>query len=214
MVDKTRVFNMDCMEAMKDFPDKFFEMAIVDPPYGIGESWKKDPNSPFYNHSSSYKNVLPEAEYFAELFRISKDQLIWGANYYWNYLKPSNNLIFWDKLRDPFVTFNSAGELAWTSKTHVSFSKATFEWNGCLACEKRPGIHPHEKPVKLYKWLLKNYAKEGDKILDTHLGSGSSRIAAFDMGFDFTGYELDKDYFEASEKRFQQHKSQLKLFQP
>ncbi len=209
---KSEVFNMDCMEGMKSYPDKYFELAIVDPPFGIGENWKKDSNSPFKNHTTSYKNIIPGPEYFQELFRVSKDQIIWGANYYWNYLAPSNNLIFWDKYRDPFVTFNSAGELAWTSLTHVSFSKASFMWNGAICCEKRTGIHPHEKPVDLYKWLLKNYATTGDKILDTHMGSQSSRIAAFDMKFDYYGFELDSSYFDAGNNRFEQYKAQLKLF--
>jgi site-specific DNA-methyltransferase (adenine-specific) len=209
----TEVFNEDCMIGMSRYADKYFDLAIVDPPFGIGQSWTKDPNSKFYKHRSTYKNnSVPTQEYFTELFRVSKDQIIWGCNYYWNYLTPSNNLIFWDKCRDPFVTFNSAGELAWTSKTHVSFSKVTLQWNGCLTSEDRSGIHPHEKPIGLYAWQLKNYANPGDKVLDTFLGSGSSRIAAHDMGFDFTGFEIDKDYFEAAEKRFQQHISQLTMF--
>lgn len=210
---KSEVFNEDCMVGMARYPDKHFDLAIVDPPFGIGPNWKKDVNSKFYAHESSYTNdFAPGKEYFDELFRVSKDQIIWGCNYYWNFLPPSNNLIFWDKKRDPFVTFNSAGELAWTSLKHVSFSKVTLQWNGCLTSEPRYGQHPHEKPIGLYKWTLEHYAKPGMRLLDTFLGSGSSRIAAHDMGFDFVGFEIDKDYFEAQEKRFQNYKSQLKIF--
>lgn len=209
----TEIFNEDCMQGMKRYPDKYFDLAIDDPPFGIGANWKKDVNSKFYKHVSSYKNtVAPGQEYFNELFRVSKHQIIWGCNYYWNFLEPTNNLIFWDKCRDPFVTFNSAGELAWTSLKHVAFSKVTLQWNGCFTSEPRNGFHPHEKPIALYLWQLKNYAKPGWKILDPHLGSGSSRIAAHDLGFSFTGFEIDKDYFEASEKRFQQHIAQLTMF--
>lgn len=203
---------MDCMVAMREFPDKFFDLAIVDPPFGIGENWRKDSDSKFYNHRSSYKNdSTPGKEYFDELFRVSKDQIIWGCNYYWNFLPPSNNLIFWDKNRDVFTQFNSYGELAWTSIKKYPFNKIKITWNGCVRDEPRYGGHPHEKPVGIYRWLLMHYATAGSSILDTHLGSGSSRIAAHDMGFDFWGYELDTDYFKAQEKRFLQHTSQLTI---
>ena len=205
--------NMDCMEGMKDFPDNHFELAIVDPPYGIGENWKKDTASKFYKHKSSYKNKqIPKRKFFNELFRMSKNQIIWGANYYWNFLPVTNNLIFWDKGIDPIKHLRSAGELAWTSQTKYPIMKAEFMWNGCCTCEPRSGLHPHEKPVKLYEWLLKNYAKEGDKIIDTHFGSLSSGLACHNMGFDLTAYEIDKDYFEAGKARLEQHQKQQRMF--
>ena len=154
---------------------------------------------------------MPDDLYFIELFRVSKNQIIWGANHF-GHLAPASCWVVWDKLTGDNGYADC--ELAWTS-FDTAVRKFTFRWQGMLQgnmSEKEERMHPTQKPVSLYKWLLKNYAKEGDKILDTHLGSGSSRIAAYDMGFDFTGYELDKDYFEAAEKRFNQHKAQLKLF--
>jgi site-specific DNA-methyltransferase (adenine-specific) len=211
MIDKTRVFNIDCMVGMKATPDKFYQLAIVDCPYGLGEN-----GGNISRHHSQKKyavkdwdNTTPEKPYFDELIRVSKNQIIWGANHFISKIAiDSPCWIFWDK--DRFGDF-ADGELAWTSfKSAVRYYK--FTWDGFRKEMPEDRIHPTQKPVSLYKWLLKNYAKEGDKILDTHLGSQSSRIAAFDMGFDFTGYELDKDYFEAGCKRFEQHKSQLKLF--
>lgn len=209
------VQNRDCMEAMAEFPDKFFELAIVDPPYGIGMDWKKRKHVSGKYANTSYKNIgTPQKDYFEQLFRVSNNQIIWGANYYSNFLPPTNNLLIWDKRSNCEKEFNSEGELAWTSFTKWPFRIGTFEWSGGrkgneTGVEK---IHPHQKPIALYKWLLQNYAKPGDKILDTHLGSGSSRIAAYDMGFDFWGYELDADYFEAMEKRFKTHISKPTLF--
>lgn len=204
--------NCDCMDLMAEFPDKYFDLAIVDPPFGIGENWKKDRQSKFYNHESTYKNFSgPNEAYFIELFRVSTNQIIWGANYYWNFLKPTNNLIFWDKMRDPFVTFNSAGELAWTSFSHVSFCKVTLPWNGCFTSEPRYGIHPHEKPIGLYNWQFNTYSKPGQKILDTHLGSGSIAIACHYFGCDLTACEIDKDYYNAAVKRIHEQTRQLTL---
>lgn len=187
---------------MREFPDKYFELAIVDPPYGIDINTSGRLVSEKGLEYKDWDKQVPDSPYFIELKRVSNNQIIWGGNYF--DLPPTKCFLIWDKQQPEGVSFASC-ELAWTS---FDSTAKTFY--------KRPQgedrIHPTQKPVQLYKWLLKNYAKEGDKILDTHLGSGSSRIAAFDMGFDFTGYELDKDYFEAAEKRFQQHKSQLKLF--
>ncbi len=202
----TQVFNRDCMEAMKEFPDKFFELAICDPPYGIdrgetfgGKNWKE-------YKKKSWDKESPNQSYFDELFRVSVNQIVWGANFYPFALSPSMGWVFWDKGQDLTM---SDGELAFTS-----FNRALrrIEINRCFNGEFGGLLHPTQKPVRLYKWLLKNYAKEGDKILDTHLGSGSSRIAADSMGFDFWGYELDKEYFDASCKRFDQYKAQLNLF--
>jgi site-specific DNA-methyltransferase (adenine-specific) len=199
------------MLGLKDKPDKFYDIAICDPPYGIGES-----GGEVSRHHSQKKytkkdwdNQAPDQEYFDELLRVSRNQIVWGANHFISKIAiDSPCWIYWDK--DRFGDF-ADGELAWTSfKTAVRHYK--FTWDGFrkeMPCDR---IHPTEKPVSLYKWLLKNYAKEGDKILDTHVGSGSSRIAAYDMGFSFEGWELDPDYHAAQEKRFNQHKAQLTLF--
>lgn len=221
----TQVFNRDCMEAMKEFPDKFFELAIVDPPYGIGEGNKKNKTRSSFTGFGDNKrwvaakdygggewdHSIPHESYFAELRRVSKNQIIWGANHFGN-LAPTPCWIVWDK--DNGDCDQADCELAWTS-FNTAVRQFTFRWHGLLQQDmknKENRIHPTQKPIALYKWLLKNYAKEGDKILDTHLGSGSSRIAADSMGFDFWGYELDKEYFDASCKRFDQYKAQLNLF--
>jgi site-specific DNA-methyltransferase (adenine-specific) len=208
MEDKTRVYNQDCMIGMKEFPDKYFDLAIVDVPYGIGVNHnmgrrKGDRASGF--KPADWDSEAPPSEYFDELRRVSENQIVWGANHFISRIPHDSSCwILWDKGFSEDVSF-AQFELAWTSSDSVckKYDKPSAQPNR---------IHPTQKPVALYKWLLKNYAKEGDKILDTHLGSQSSRIAAFDGGFDFTGYELDKDYFEAGCKRFNQHKQQLKLF--
>jgi site-specific DNA-methyltransferase (adenine-specific) len=207
----SEVYNVDCLEYMKTIPDKFFELAIVDPPYGIGE----DGGNISRHHSQkkyvkkSWDNSTPDKSYFDELFRVSKNQIIWGANHFISKMPiDSSCWIFWDK--DRYGDF-ADGELAWSSfKTAVRYYK--FTWDGFRKEIHEDRFHPTQKPTSLYKYLLQNYAKSGDKILDTHLGSGSSRIAAHDLGFDFYATELDKDYFEAQEKRFKQHIAQLTLF--
>ena len=207
-----KIYNEDCLPAMRQMKDNEFDLAIVDPPYGIGKNWNKDTSSKFYKHKSSYKNDKPPGgEYFKELFRASKHQIIWGANYFWQYLNPTTNIIWWDKVINPIKHKRSAGELAWTNITRFPANQFTFSWNGCATSEPRYGLHPHEKPVLLYKWLLKIYANPGDRILDTHLGSGSIAIACWDMGFDLVGYEIDKDYYKAAMKRFKNHTAQLQL---
>jgi site-specific DNA-methyltransferase (adenine-specific) len=206
----SEVHNIDCMEYMKQFPDKYFELAIVDPPYGLGKRLSqrggKHKNTKFavlYENSSQWDNEIPNEEYFNELFRISKNQIIWGANYYLEFLSSIRGIICWDKKQ--FMPTFSRIEFAWTS-----FDAVARLYEGRSTDLNR--FHPTQKPVELYRWILQNYANIGDKILDTHLGSGSSRIAADMEGFDFYGCELDKDYFEASCKRFDDYKSQLTLF--
>jgi site-specific DNA-methyltransferase (adenine-specific) len=217
----SNVFNRDCMEAMREFPDKFFELAIVDPEYGIGASAK------ISYHARAFTNYKPKKwdtkpageEYFNELFRVSKNQIIWGGNYF--ELPPSKKPIVWDK-RQPEGIDQAMFEYAWSSLDNIQakifrFSSASNKNNVSTSKRDASGsdrIHPTQKPINLYKWLLTNYAKPGDKILDTHLGSGSSRIAAWDMGFDFWGYEIDADYFGDHEKRFQTHISKPVLFAP
>lgn len=194
----------DCMDmrtGMPSFPNKHFDLAIVDPPYGIGENWRKDTRSRFYSHSSSYKNdKVPGSEYFKELFRVSKNQIIWGGNYYTRYLPERNSWIVWDKVADYPTQHKSEGELAWTS-FNIPLRIVKVLWNGCCVHEPRFGAHPHEKPTALYRWLVENYAKPGDKLLDTHVGSASSLIAFESLGFDYTGFEIDPDYYEASTAR-------------
>lgn len=210
----TVVHNMKCEDAMPAFPDNFFDLAIVDPPYGIGKNWNKDTASKFYQHRSSYDNqTIPDGNYFAELFRISKNQIIWGANYYWRFLPETSNIIWWDKMIDPKKHLRSSGELAWTSITKFPAHQFTFSWNGCATSEPRSGIHPHEKPITLYRWLIQNYGEDAETILDTHLGSGSSRIASDMEGKKFIGFEMDTDYYNSQEKRFEEYKRQLRLFE-
>lgn len=207
---KSEVFNMDCIEGMKQYPDKHFELAIVDPPYGIGDFNMENPNTKEKKWEYQWNNSISNEDYFKELYRVSKEQIIWGANYY-NCFSDKGGAIVWFKdVRHPNM---SKCEIASYSRLKkVDFYR--YDWSNTDKYNELRGndIHPCEKPVSLYKWLLQNYANQGDKILDTHLGSGSSRIAAYDMDFEFTGFELDKDYFEASEKRFQQHIQQLTLF--
>lgn len=211
---KSEVYNQDCLEAMKATPDNFYSLAIVDPPYGGGDIAKFTPKAKGSGrqqvHADTLWNIVPSSEYFLELFRVSENQIIWGANHFPQFLPSSRGWIFWDKLYEHTHNF-SAGELAFSSFDRIlRMVRICQRWI--------PGtplnIHPTQKPVALYTWILQNYAKAGDTILDTHLGSGSSRIAAYDLGFDFTGYELDKDYFEAQEQRFADHIKQPKLFVP
>jgi site-specific DNA-methyltransferase (adenine-specific) len=204
----SEVYNIDCIEFMQQFSDKHFELAIVDPPYGIGINVnmgrRKGVLKSSYHKFHGEDKSIPNENYFNELNRVSKNQIIWGGNFMTKYLEPSSCWILWDKGFSEEVTFGQF-ELAWTSftTTHKKFDRSPNQNNR---------IHPTQKPVKLYRWLLQNYAKEGDKILDTHLGSGSSRIACDMEGFDFYGCELDQDYFEAHQKRWTEYKKQLTLF--
>jgi site-specific DNA-methyltransferase (adenine-specific) len=194
---------------MKQFPDNYFELAIVDPPYGIGRDGSIKSTSKHGGRKAhtfkGWDNSIPDIDYFNELFRVSQNQIIWGANYFTEYLPSSMGWVFWDKGQR---ICNSDGELAFTS-----FQKAlrVVTMNRVQLQVEGQTFHPTQKPIKLYRWLLQNYAKQGDKILDTHLGSGSSRIAADMEGFDFYACELDADYFTASCKRFDDYKKQIKL---
>jgi site-specific DNA-methyltransferase (adenine-specific) len=204
----SEVYNIDCMEYMKQFQDKYFDLAIVDPPYGININIsigrRKGDKKSNYHKFAGGDTSIPTKEYFEELFRVSKNQIIWGANYMTEFLNPSPCWLLWDKGFSEDVTF-AQFEMAWTSfiSSAKKFDKHPSQLNR---------IHPTQKPIALYRWILQKYANQGDKILDTHLGSGSSRIAADMECFDFYGCELDKEYFEASCKRFDEYKSQLKLF--
>jgi site-specific DNA-methyltransferase (adenine-specific) len=214
------------MEAMKEMEDNQFDLAIVDPPYGInydgnttalgGQSGKAKTFAKKQNHKKKeWDQKRPSFEYFHEIQRVSKNQIIWGGNYFADILLPKKGWIYWDKkITNPNNKNFSDGELAWTSFDCI-LKKFTYDWIGFGYINNPQGekkIHPTQKPVKLYEWLLMNYAKEGDKILDTHLGSGSIAIACHNLGFDLTGYEIDEEYFQAAVKRYQQHKNQLRMF--
>ena len=221
-----QLHNQDCMLAMKDMRDNQFDLALVDPPYGIGadkaqnaaaeqrikangkskagRDWKQ-------YRDTEWDNSIPKKEYWDELFRVSKNQIVFGGNYMTDFLAPSMGWIVWDKGQRGFSLAD--GELAWTS-----FNKAmrifTFARSKALHEKKDFGErhHPTQKPVALYKWLLQNYAKEGDKILDTHLGSGSIALACYDLCYDLTGYEIDKEYYDNACMRLERHQAQGQLF--
>jgi site-specific DNA-methyltransferase (adenine-specific) len=221
------------MELMARYPDKYFQLAIADPPYGIGESGnknntrggrirtgKKFNKNGSYIMSKTYSGFAgndkepPNVNYFKELQRVSVNQIIWGANHFIENIPNANSScwIVWNK-RNGNNDFADC-ELAWTS-FNTAVRMFEYKWHGMLQedmANKETRIHPTQKPVALYKWLLTKYAKEGDKILDTHLGSASIAIACHDLNFDLTGCELDKHYFDLAIKRVQDHTNQLKLF--
>jgi site-specific DNA-methyltransferase (adenine-specific) len=217
------VFNEDCMEVMKGYPDKWFDLACIDPPYGIGEDGLKNHSRGKIAKSKEYTpkewdSKAPSMEFFEEFFRVSKHQIIWGANHFIQSITASGVntnspcWIVWDKQNGE--TDFADCELAWTS-FGSAVRKFEFRWQGMLQGDmknKEYRIHPTQKPVKLYEWIFHNYAKPDFKILDTHLGSGSSRIAAHKAGLDFVGCELDKEYFEAADKRYKDFIAQLTLF--
>ena len=209
-----KITNEDNMELMARYEDNYFDLAIVDPPYGIardghsGSECKNKKHNWKKHDFKEWDNTTPTKNYFNELFRVSKNQIIWGANYFVEHLqKGTMGWIFWYKGQEGLTM--SDGEIAFTS-----FQKATRQININRGFIQKNGgsIHPTQKPVKLYEWLLINYAKEGDKILDTHLGSGSIAIACHNLNYDLTACELDKEYYEASLKRLKQHQSQLTMF--
>jgi site-specific DNA-methyltransferase (adenine-specific) len=212
------ITNEDNMLLMARYPDKHFELAIVDPPYGIGEDGKSNHSrggkaKPKLYVPKSWDKEPPNDKYFKEVFRVSKNQIIWGANHFISRIPfDSSCWLVWDK-ENGDNDFADC-EMAWTSfGTAARLFK--FRWAGMLQGnmkEKEERIHPTQKPVALYKWLLSKYAKPGDKILDTHLGSMSSAIACHDMGFDLVGCELDIDYYNAGIKRLENHRRQTKLF--
>lgn len=199
-------FNEDCLIGMARYPDKYFELAITDPPYNIVSKQKRgigsriDPSGKM----NDWNHIKPTKEYFDELFRVSKYQIIWGAN---NFILPeSEYFIVWDK-HQTVDNFASA-ELAYTN---CKMPAKVFRYSVHQMMNDQTKIHPTQKPVALYKWLLTNYAKQGYKILDTHVGSASSLIACYDMGFDAVGFELDKDYYEQSKARLEYFMKQPKI---
>ena len=220
-IDNFKFFNADCMEIMKQYPDKYFDLAIVDPPYGnvaVFENCQpleRKNERPKKYEDKEWDKAKPTAEYWGQIFRISKNQIVWGGNYFTSYLPESRGWIYWDK-NNGENNF-SDGELAWTS-----FKKRLISCKKNSKAETRGGkdrFHPTQKPVYLYSWILQNYSKQGFKIIDTHLGSASIAIAIdkankFDnMNLEFVGIELDKDYFEASMKRFNNYRQQKTIFE-
>ena len=195
--------NMDCLEAMKQMDDNQFDLAIVDPPYGININ-SSGRLGHYGGKGKNWDKETPKKKYFDEIMRVSSNQIIWGANYF--SMPPTRCFLIWDKKQPHGVSFASC-EYAWTS---FNQSAKTFYKRPQGADEQR--IHPTQKPVKLYEWILDNYANEGDKILDTHLGSGSIAIACHNRGFDLTGFEIDKEYFDNACERLRVHQSQLTMF--
>jgi site-specific DNA-methyltransferase (adenine-specific) len=191
---------VDCMGVLKLMPDKSIDLCIVDPPYGIGIS--ENPVRQAHAKKQWDKNVPPN-EYFKELFRVSKNQVIWGGNYF--DLPPTQNYIVWDKVQ-PHDFSLAMCELAWCS---IQKPIKMFTYS---VLRERNKIHPTQKPVALYKWLLTNYANKGDKILDTHVGSASSLIACHELGFDYIGFEIDEDYYNSAQERLEAVKAQISLF--
>ena len=213
LTDKITITNEDCMELLKRTPDKFYDLAICDPPYGIdlanmnmgiGNTPKASKAKNRKWKPKDWDSSIPSDEYFKELFRVSKNQIIWGGNYF--NLRIFNKFIIWDKEIPEGLSFSDC-EFAWTS---FSGANKIFRYSAYL--NKSEKFHPTQKPPQLYKWLLDKYAKQGDKILDTHLGSMSIAIACADYGFELTGCELDKEYFDKGVQRIKNHVSQLKLF--
>ncbi len=201
-----QLYNMDNLEFMRKCKDNEFDLAIVDPPYGLGNkkltqggTWAKK-----WKNTAKWDNATPTKEYFNELFRISKNQIIWGGNYFIDHLKSTRCIIIWDKIAH--MQTMADFEMAWTS-----FDANSKIYKGIRNIQEKR-IHVTQKPKKLYEWLLKNYAKQGDKILDTHLGSGSIALACHNYKFDLVGLEIDKEYFDNAVKRFENYKAQLTLF--
>ena len=209
------LYNQDCLEAMKEMSDNQFDLAIVDPPYGIGDF--RNSKSLKHHKKIDWNNNIPDSNYFKELKRISKNRIIFGVNYYGKYVNDVGRIVH-DKtgggkrnapkgLSDCDIASHSFGVnmkiYHYTSTGNVIGNK--IDW------ENQMRWHPCQKPISLYEWILMNYAKEGDKILDTHLGSGSIAIACHNLGYDLTGYEIDKDYYNSAIKRIEQHKAQLRI---
>lgn len=213
--------NIDCMKLMAEYPDKYFDLAIVDPEYGINASAKSSYHANALTNYTPKKwdKKIPDECYFKELFRVSKNQIVWGGNYFTDYLPAVPKWIVWYKMQPEGID-QAMFELAWNSQNNIQAkvytqsaqSNCNKVANNKAKAQQYIRIHPTQKPIKLYKWLLKNYAKEGDKILDTHLGSGSIAIACHDYKFDLVASEIDKEYYDATMKRVSNHLAQTVLF--
>ena len=216
ITDKIEITQEDNMALMARYPDNHFDVAIVDPPYGLGDRLAKGGakggmgtmKNLADDKVTTWDDKIPPPEYFTELQRVSKNQIIWGGNYFLDYLGKTDGFVVWDKMNGTNPMADA--ELAWQN---IKGTTRMFRWHH-FSGERTTKIHPTQKPVALYKWLLHKYAKPNDKILDTHLGSMSIAIACHYMGFELTGCELDKDYFDAGVQRVKKHVSQLSLFEP
>ena len=219
-------YNMDCMEGMKQFPDGYFDLAIVDPPYGIGVmsmNYTKSGAVRTHGYAAAQRrdyrkqsewDVKPGQAYFDELFRVAKRKIVWGGNYFTDMLPPSKSFIVWDKRCNDAMRNDFADcEYAWADYGVARMFR--FVWNGMIQGNmknKEERFHPTQKPVALYEWILSNYAKPGDKILDTHVGSASSLVACHNLGFQYVGFELDPEYFQKASDRLASVKAQTSLF--
>lgn len=217
-------YNIDCMEGMKEFSNNYFDLAIVDPPYGLGydtaakqmggKQWANNAAAKKVYHGTGW-DIRPSEQYFNELFRVSKNQIIWGGNYFTDFLPPSKCFICWDKrineqMRNDFAD----AEYAWVSESLGVARMFRYLWNGILQenmRDKEERIHPTQKPVALYKWILQHYTKAEDLILDTHVGSASSLIACEDMGRKYVGFEIDKTYYDMARERMADYSAQLQF---
>ena len=218
MLELNGFYNMDCIKGMKHFPDNYFDLAIVDPPYGINVTHKGEIGGRVLATTTKFEPKPwdlspPSAEYFDELFRVSKNQVIWGANHFISRIPfDSSCWLIWDK--DNGHTDFADCELAWTSfKTATRIFK--FTWSGFRQGNmrnKEVRIHPTQKPIPLYEWILRNYANDGDKILDTHVGSASSLIACHNFGLEFVGFEIDEEYYKTAASRLKSAQAQMRLF--
>lgn len=225
LFELNRLYNMDCMKAMQEIPDKFFELAICDPPFGInapnmdmGSNRSRQGNGyPAISTSTRIKKERqsksdwdverPAPEYFAELIRISQNQIIWGYNYFSDMLPPCRGVIVWDKVQ-PWENFSQV-EIAYTSFDRPA---ALFRYSNTGGNNAERKIHPTQKPVALYAWIIGKYANKGDKIIDTHAGSGSCLVAAHQTGHDWLGFEIDHFYFEKADQRIRQERAQINIF--
>lgn len=232
MLELNKLHLMDCMDGMKEFPDKYFDLAIVDPPYGIGIGTMtytrsvtnaRDGSRYWGNQAAERKDyskkemwdIRPTKAYFDELFRVSNRQIIWGGNYFSDMLQPSKTFIVWDKRIADYKNSFCDCEYAWCSNGMGVARMFRYMWNGMIQGNmknKEERFHPTQKPIELYSWLLENYAKDGYKILDTHAGSASSLIACYEGGYDFVGFEIDSDYHKAANERLGARMAQTRLY--
>lgn len=216
-------YNMDCMTGMREFPDNYFDLAIVDPPYGLGYDTMAEKNGGQQSKNGAAKkrnyhgggwDIKPSKAYFDELMRVSKNQVVWGGNYFTDCLPPSKSFVCWDKRYTGLVRSFADCEYAWCSEQLGVARMFRYVWDGMIQGNmknKEDRIHPTQKPVALYKWILDNYAKPGDKILDTHVGSASSLIACEDFGFQYVGFEIDANYYRLGQERLERNRAQMTI---
>jgi site-specific DNA-methyltransferase (adenine-specific) len=225
MLKAGMIHNTDCMTGMREFPDKYFDLAVCDPPYGIGADSMNFATSGAktigkairrdYRRAGATWDVAPGAEYFVELMRVSKNQIIWGGNYFSGHLPPSRGFICWDKRSSEAMSNDFADcEIAWMSPGLGVARMFRFLWNGMLQGDmrfKEDRIHPTQKPAALYRWIYSKYLIGGGSVLDTHAGSGSSLVAAYDLRVEYVGFEIDPEYCRAAMQRYANHTAQIRM---